>query len=84
MQIKLQAGKLRFSVPLADLLENQRQTNNVEVLPVTLTHVLGLSAIPMHHKDPFDRLLIAQANIEGAVLVSNDAMFAQYPVQLLW
>ena len=84
MQIKLQAGKLRFSVPLADLIGNQRQANNVEVLPVTLTHVLALSAIPMHHKDPFDRLLIAQANIEGAVLVSNDAMFAQYPVQVLW
>jgi PIN domain nuclease of toxin-antitoxin system len=84
MQIKLQLGKLRLNLPLAEVIESQQQTNNVEVLPVTLTHVLALETLPAHHKDPFDRLLIAQAKIEEAVLVSGDPIFAKYPVQSVW
>jgi PIN domain nuclease of toxin-antitoxin system len=84
MQIKLQLGKLQFHLPLDQLIENQRRDNRVKILPVTLAHVLALQQLPLPHKDPFDRLLIAQANVEGAVLVSNDPVFVQYPVQLLW
>ena len=84
MQIKLQLGKLKLSLPLAELIESQRQTNNIEMLPVTLAHVLALQNLPSHHKDPFDRLLIAQANVEEAVLLSSDPMFAKYPVKLFW
>ena len=84
MQIKLQLGKLKLNLPLAEVIESQRQTNNVEVLPVTLTHVLALESLPAHHKDPFDRLLIAQAKIEEAVLVSRDPIFAKYPVKSVW
>ena len=84
MQIKLQLGKLKLNLPLAEVIETQRQTNNVEVLPVTLTHVLALESLPVHHKDPFDRLLIAQAKVEEAVLVSGDPVFAKYPVKLVW
>ena len=84
MQIKLQLGKLKLNLPLAEVVESQRQTNNVEVLPVTLTHVLALESLPAHHKDPFDRLLIAQAKVEEAVLVSGDPIFAKYPVQSVW
>jgi len=51
---------------------------------VTLPHVLALENLPAHHKDPFDRLLIAQSNVEGAILVSNDRMLIQYPVSVLW
>jgi len=61
MQIKIQLGKLKLSLPLKDLLKNQQETNDLTVLPVTLTHVLALDALPFHHKDPFDRLLIAQS-----------------------
>ena len=84
MQIKLQIGKLKLNLPLAKMIENQQQINNINILPVTLTHVLALQTLPAYHKDPFDRLLIAQANIEGAVLISNDPIFAKYPVKLLW
>jgi PIN domain nuclease of toxin-antitoxin system len=84
MQIKLQLGKLQSRLPLPQLIENQRRNNRLKVLPVTLAHVLALQDLPFHHKDPFDRLLIAQANVEGAVLLSHDPMFAQYPVHLLW
>jgi PIN domain nuclease of toxin-antitoxin system len=84
MQIKLQLGKLKPNLPLAEVIESQRQTNNVEVLPVTLTHVLALESLPAHHKDPFDRLLIAQAKFEEAVLLSGDPIFAKYPVKSVW
>jgi PIN domain nuclease of toxin-antitoxin system len=84
MQIKLQSGKLKLDLPLATIIENQKKTNNVDVLPVTLAHVLALENLPKHHKDPFDRLLIAQANVENALLVSKDDKFEKYPVQLLW
>ena len=66
------------------MIQSQQQTNNIEVLPVALAHVLALQNLPTHHKDPFDRLLIAQANVENAVLVSSDPVFEEYPVKLLW
>ena len=84
MQIKLQLGKLKLSLPLAEVIESQERINNIEVLPIILAHVLALQNLPAHHKDPFDRLLIAQANAEGAVLISGDPILAKYPVKLLW
>jgi PIN domain nuclease of toxin-antitoxin system len=84
MQIKHQLGKLRLDLPLGDLISEQREINRIEVLPITLPHVLVLESLPFHHKDPFDRLLIAQANSEGAVLVTKDPAFEEYPVKLIW
>ncbi|MEK7879065.1 MAG: type II toxin-antitoxin system VapC family toxin [candidate division NC10 bacterium] len=83
-QIKLQLGKLRLSLPLAKLIESQQQTNGLQVLPITLAHVLAIEQLPDHHKDPFDRLLIAQANVEGAVLISHDPLFTKYSVKVVW
>jgi PIN domain nuclease of toxin-antitoxin system len=83
MQIKIQLGKLKLSTGLLPLVESQRQTNNLQVLAVELSHVLGLEALPAHHKDPFDRLLIAQAIAEDAILVSADHVFSEYPVKLI-
>jgi PIN domain nuclease of toxin-antitoxin system len=54
------------------------------VLPVTLSHVFALGDLPPHHGDPFDRLLLAQAQTEGAALVSTDAALAAYDVRTLW
>jgi len=84
IQIKLQLGKLKLALPLKEIVESQQQTNSVEVLPITLAHVLALENLPAHHKDPFDRLLVAQATVEGAVLVSGDPNIAKYPVQVVW
>ena len=61
MQIKIQLGKLKLSLPLKELVKNQQETNDLTVSPVALTHVVALDALPFHHKDPFDRLLITQA-----------------------
>ena len=84
IQIKAQSGKITLTIPLAALINSQQQTNRVQILPVTLAHVLALDDLPVHHKDPFDRLLIAQANVENAILASVDAIFDQYPVNVVW
>ena len=83
MQIKIQLGKLRLSLPLKELLKNQQETNNLTVSPVTLTHVLALDALPFHHKDPFDRLLIAHSIEEELTIVTADSQFSPYPIKLL-
>ena len=84
IQIKLQLGKLSLNLPLPELIESQQQTNNIELLPINLIHVLTLDSLPKHHKDPFDRLLISQAIVESAVLVSGDSILANYPVKIEW
>ncbi len=84
MQIKMQLGKLKISRPIEDLVRTQQQGNGLQVLSIELAHVLGLGSLPSQHKDPFDRLLIAQAQAEGATLVSVDSVFSGYPVKVLW
>ena len=84
MQIKIQLGKLTLNLPLLEIIQHQQQNNNLKILPISITHVLALENLSNHHKDPFDRLLIAQSNIEDAVLVSCDPMIAKYQVKLVW
>jgi PIN domain nuclease of toxin-antitoxin system len=84
MQIKLQLGKLSLKIPLAQMINTQQQTNQLELLSITVSHVLALNTLPNIHKDPFDRLLVAQANIENVILISHDLTLAKYPVQIDW
>jgi len=84
IQIKRQLGKLKLRMPLPEVVKGQQETNGLLILPITLVHVLELDSLPAHHKDPFDRLLIAQARAENAILVSGDSIFASYGVSLLW
>ncbi len=84
IQIKTQLGKLDMHNDLAKLVQDQQKRNRLIVLPVTLVHVFSLGKLPLHHKDPFDRLLIAQAISENAALLSRDETFAAYPIKLLW
>ena len=83
MQIKIQLGKLKLRLPLKALVKNQQETNDLTVSPVTLTHVLAVGDLPFHHKDPFDRLLIAQSIQEDLTLVTADSQFSAYSVKLL-
>jgi PIN domain nuclease of toxin-antitoxin system len=57
--------------------------NYLELLTIALEHVWALDSLPYHHKDPFDRLIIAQAQAEGITLVSADRIFGMYEVELL-
>lgn len=83
IMIKAQLGKLGLRLPLADVV-SQQQANGLRVLSVSLAHVLAVEGLPTLHKDPFDRLLIAQANVEAARLISADQAVGPYPVSVLW
>lgn len=83
IQIKLQLGKLNLRAQLRQVIEEQ-QINQIALLPISLPHILALDGLPFHHRDPFDRLLIAQAQVENIPLLSHDPIFADYPVQVIW
>ena len=82
MQIKRQLGKLSLQLSLAEMVASQQRVNRLTLLPIQVEHVLALEALPAHHKDPFDRLLLAQAKIEDAVLLTSDAVFERYGIPL--
>ncbi len=84
IQIKAQLGKLTLPKPLHIILQEEQTTNGFRLLPVTIEHVYALDSFPLHHRDPFDRLLIAQAHQEGLTLVTHDPKLSPYSVSLLW
>jgi PIN domain nuclease of toxin-antitoxin system len=84
MAIKAGLGKLRLTEPVAVLLGRELPANNFDLLDITLVHATAVEMLPRHHKDPFDRLLIAQAQIEGIPIVSVDAAFDPYGVTRIW
>lgn len=84
MQIKLQLGKLRFDVPLSELLTIQQQVNQIQLLSIDLKHIWALERLPPHHRDPFDRMLIAQAMATKMPILSIDDAFDSYLIERLW
>ena len=84
MQIKIKLGKMVFNDTLENIISEQQTVNNIQILPIQLSHTLYLENLPLHHKDPFDRLLISQAIVENMTLVSADTKFPKYQVNLLW
>ncbi|MGH9947618.1 MAG: type II toxin-antitoxin system VapC family toxin [Pyrinomonadaceae bacterium] len=83
LQIKIKLGKFNFSEQLNKVIE-QQIANDLQILPVELPHALYLENLELHHKDPFDRLLIAQAKVENLSLVTADKQFVSYEVDILW
>lgn len=84
MQIKLQIGKLKLKMPLHEIIASQQISNNVQILPITLHHVYRLAKLPRHHRDPFDRLLVAQAEVENTRILSNDPILSKYTDRVIW
>ncbi len=84
LQIKITLNKFTVKGGLENAVEDERQNNNFQILPVNLSHALYPENLPLHHKDPFDRLLISQAIVENLTLVSADPKFSAYQVNLLW
>ncbi|MFZ0544361.1 MAG: type II toxin-antitoxin system VapC family toxin [Candidatus Promineifilaceae bacterium] len=84
IQIKTQLAKLHLDKPLADIIRRQQEQNQLEIMPITLSVVLALDNLPLHHRDPFDRLIISQALEENLSLVSNDHVIKSYSVPLFW
>ncbi|MCI5150628.1 MAG: type II toxin-antitoxin system VapC family toxin [Candidatus Electrothrix sp. MAN1_4] len=83
IQIKQQLGKLRLSATLPELIETQERMNDLNMLSIELPHIYALQQLPYHHNDPFDRLLIAQAQVESMVLVTVDHKISLYEVETL-
>lgn len=82
--IKVKAGKLPLPHPAGVFLKSKLSFNRVRVLPITLDHVLRLENLELHHRDPFDRILIAQSLEEKIPIVTSDPLFARYPVDVIW
>lgn len=71
-------------MPLRKLNKNQQQINDLKILPINVEHTLTLDKLPLNHKDPLDRLLIAQSKKENLILLSKDNIFKKYPVKVIW
>ncbi|MBM3821513.1 MAG: type II toxin-antitoxin system VapC family toxin [Verrucomicrobia bacterium] len=82
--IKVSLGKLKLAVPYEDVYPNAVAANGFLVLPLDFRHLRELLTLPFHHRDPFDRLLIAQAFVEEMTLVSCDPHFPAYGAKVLW
>jgi PIN domain nuclease of toxin-antitoxin system len=82
--LKAQLGKLQLTAPPAELLPRHMDINQIKKLPITFEHTLQLFALPLHHRDPFDRILVAQAQAENLPLLTADPLVAQYPIQVIW
>jgi len=83
MAIKLSIRKLTLQKTLAEIIA-QVTANGFDLLPIAPARILTVEQLPFWHRDPFDRLLIAQALSEGFTLVSNEAVFDQYGAKRLW
>ncbi|MGO8671953.1 MAG: type II toxin-antitoxin system VapC family toxin [Capsulimonadaceae bacterium] len=84
--IKVGIGKLslRDNTPLRDVLAQQRCRNRLRILPVAADHAMAVQDLPALHKDPFDRMLIAQTLFEDMTIITADTVIPNYPVRTLW
>lgn len=82
--IKVSIGKLEVEMPMTDLVERQVLGNTFGILSIAPEHLNELSKLPFHHKDPFDRLIIAQSLSEDMPIVSTDRVFRGYAAQIVW
>jgi PIN domain nuclease of toxin-antitoxin system len=84
LSIKLGTGKLKIKRPLQEYVELAISKHLLESLPIDLTHIYQTQLLPLYYRDPFDRLLIAQALSENIAIVSSDAIFDSYGVKRIW
>jgi len=82
--IKVSIGKFLLDEPFEILIPDQLAKNRIELLNISIAHAAMVASMPFHHRDPFDRLIAAQAKIEQFTLVSRDAAFNAYNAIRLW
>jgi PIN domain nuclease of toxin-antitoxin system len=82
--IKVSLGKLTLTSSLERFVAEQMAINGFQPLAITLAHVARVATLPFHHRDPFDRLLVAQAIDEDLIVVSADPVFEKYGVSRVW
>jgi PIN domain nuclease of toxin-antitoxin system len=84
MGIKISLGKLTLDKPFETLIPEQLAQNGIEVIHIQFSHVAVVASLPFHHRDPFDRLIAAQASAEEMPIVSSDDVFDAYGVKRFW
>ena len=84
MAIKAGLGKLTVAGTLGPFLTTHLAENDIGVLPVSLSHAVGVTELPDLHRDPFDRLLVSQAMVEKLPILSADPEISRYPVEIIW
>ena len=84
MAIKHSQGKLSFGLPFDVFIEQQLSFEKLNLLNINLEHIYTIARLPLHHRAPFDRLIIAQAMVEQIPILSADSAFDAYPIQRLW
>lgn len=82
--LKVQVGKIRFEEPAVGYLKRQIFKNNIRMLPILMDHVAHLESLPLHHRDPFDRILVAQSMEENLSLLSADPLMQRYSLAVIW
>ncbi|MBK9093694.1 MAG: type II toxin-antitoxin system VapC family toxin [Anaerolineae bacterium] len=82
--IKISLGKYALPAPFAAFWDDQLLTNNFTLLSISMSHTARVVDLPFHHRDPFDRLIIAQSLVEGTPVASSDEMFDRYGVKRVW
>lgn len=84
LAIKVSLGKYRLPTSFAQFLRTQLIANGIAILPIRIEHAARLLKLPPHHRDPFDRMIIAQASAEGMPLISSDKMVDAYGLTRCW
>ena len=84
MAVKYALGRLPLPEPPASFVRLQREQHGIESLPLDEESALHLTRLPLLHKDPFDRMLICQAIVQGLVILTQDQLISQYPVRTMW
>jgi PIN domain nuclease of toxin-antitoxin system len=84
LSLKVAAGRLQGIGSTMDNLRQASAKQAIEILPITYEHILRVESLPLHHADPFDRLLVAQALEEGLTILTADRTLSRHPVSILW
>lgn len=82
--IKSRLGKLRLPADLQNFVAQQLHINAIQGLPIQMAHALHVATLPDHHRDPFDRILVAQSQLEFLPILTSDPLIAQYAVTVMW
>ena len=82
--IKVGLGRMDLPRPIGSFLSEQLRENQIDVLAIQMSHALRVQELPPLHRDPFDRMLVAQAQLERLPILTADASIARYDVEVLW
>ena len=83
LAFKHQLGKISLPVSPLDFVPSRLETTQTDALPISAAHALRVGTLPRHHRDPFDRMIVAQAMVEGVAVLTADRVFARYEVERL-